>query len=383
MVTAEPAPPLVPLPLLTRFEDAADPAAYRALPDDWSLALADIVSSTQAIAEGRYKTVNMAGASVIAAIQNATGLSEAPFVFGGDGAFVALPPPAADAARGALAATRTWVGEELGLAMRTAFVPLSAIRAAGHDVRAARYCPSANVAYAMFAGGGASWAEGEMKAGRFAVPAAPPGTRPDLTGLSCRWSAIPARQGEVASLIVLPGDRGADPAFRALVDRVLALAASGERAGNPVPPEGPPMRLSHDGLGLEVREAARGPRRIAARLGVLFTARLMVYLHRTGRKLGTFDARRYARELAENADFRKFDDGLKMTIDAAPGRLDAIEALLSEAARRGECRYGMHRQSTALVTCIVPSPMQADHIHFVDGGEGGYAEAARRLKGAP
>ena len=32
------------------------------------------------------------------------------------------------------------------------------------------------------------------------------------------------------------------------------------------------------------------------------------------------------------------------------------------------------------MTCIVPSPMTRDHMHFVDGAAGGYAEAASRLK---
>jgi hypothetical protein len=32
------------------------------------------------------------------------------------------------------------------------------------------------------------------------------------------------------------------------------------------------------------------------------------------------------------------------------------------------------------MTCIVPSPLQRDHVHFVDGASGGYAMAASQLK---
>jgi hypothetical protein len=32
------------------------------------------------------------------------------------------------------------------------------------------------------------------------------------------------------------------------------------------------------------------------------------------------------------------------------------------------------------MTCIVPSYTADNHFHFIDGAEGGYAEAARRLK---
>src|SRR5215470_7967777 len=96
------------LPVFEEFEGVADAAKYRPLPDSWWLATADIVGSTQAIAAGRYKAVNMAGASVISAVLNAIGSRELPFVFGGDGALVAVPASALDATRRALAACRTW-----------------------------------------------------------------------------------------------------------------------------------------------------------------------------------------------------------------------------------------------------------------------------------
>ena len=79
-------------------------------------------------------------------------------------------------------------------------------------------------------------------------------------------------------------------------------------------------------------------------------------------------------------DFRKFDDGLKMTIDIDPVRLARIEALLEDATARGVCQFGLHRQSSALVTCIVPSLMSGDHMHFIDGASGGYAQAASQMK---
>jgi hypothetical protein len=53
------------------FSSLMDPALYSPLPDDWTIGVADIVESTRAIAEARYKAVNMAGAAVIAAVTNA------------------------------------------------------------------------------------------------------------------------------------------------------------------------------------------------------------------------------------------------------------------------------------------------------------------------
>ena len=79
------------IPVFSAFEGVADAANYRPLPDGWALATTDIVGSTSAIDQGRYKSVNMAGASVISALLNALGRRDLPFVFGGDGALVAFP----------------------------------------------------------------------------------------------------------------------------------------------------------------------------------------------------------------------------------------------------------------------------------------------------
>ncbi|MCB1467544.1 MAG: DUF3095 family protein, partial [Rhizobiaceae bacterium] len=81
------------VPLFSDFKGVADAVNYHPLPDDWLLAAADIVNSTDAITTGRYKAVNMAGASVISAILNALDHREMPYVFGGDGALVAVPGP--------------------------------------------------------------------------------------------------------------------------------------------------------------------------------------------------------------------------------------------------------------------------------------------------
>ena len=70
------------------FGKVLDPVNYHPLPADWLAGVADVVDSTGAIAAGRYKTVNMVGAAVIAAVLNATCGRQFPFFFGGDGKIV-------------------------------------------------------------------------------------------------------------------------------------------------------------------------------------------------------------------------------------------------------------------------------------------------------
>src|SRR3954470_15967498 len=157
------------LPVFDRFARLMDPSVYTPLPDGWVLGLSDIVRSTAAIAAGRYKAVNSAAAAVIAAVANALHDNECPFVFGGDGASFALPAEHASLGREALAGVAAWVRDDLDLEMRIALVPIEFIRAQGFDVRVARFAPSPDVSYAMFAGGGLAYAETQMKAGTFRI----------------------------------------------------------------------------------------------------------------------------------------------------------------------------------------------------------------------
>jgi hypothetical protein len=119
---------LATVPSFARFGQILDPQLYAALPDDWVVGLADVVSSTQAIEAGHYKNVNMAGAAVIAAVSNALGNAPYPFVFGGDGASFALPSDRAAAARQALACTAAFVVEVHIVPQRYVAPPPSPIR---------------------------------------------------------------------------------------------------------------------------------------------------------------------------------------------------------------------------------------------------------------
>jgi hypothetical protein len=368
------------LPIFDGFASIMDPARYQPLPDDWLIGLTDVTSSTQAIEAGRYKAVNTAGASVIAAISNALKGRKFPFVFGGDGASFAVSGRDETLAREALAATAAWVRDDLDLELRAALVPVSAVKGQGLNVSVARFAPSKNVSYAMFSGGGLAWADRAMKEGCFAVAPAASGSRPDLSGLSCRWNDIPASHGLILSLVVSPVTNG-DPAFRKLVESLLAELEQSSEVARPVPEAAPDVGWPPPGLDLEARASRqRGESLFLRRLRVGAATLLAYLIMRFGIRFEGFDPAVYRREVVENSDFRKYDDNLRMTLDCTPALADMIETRLTRAAAANIARFGLHRQPSAIMTCIVPSISESSHVHFVDGAAGGYALAARRLK---
>jgi hypothetical protein len=163
--------------------------------------------------------------------------------------------------------------------------------------------------------------------------------RPNLTGLSCDWAPFPSQRGEILSLLVEPRDDTSPEVFAALAKRVLAVFDAAPRQSHPLPAGVP---LSGD----------RGKQ---------------------------VDAKGWS-EVAASSDFRKFDDGLRLTLDCTPEQIDRVEAILVPARARGEINFGLHRQSHALMTCLVPSDKPDSHLHFLDGMGGGYARAAEMME---
>src|SRR6185295_14691412 len=110
-----------------------------------------------------------------------------------------------------------------GLDLRVATLPVSRVRAAGHDVTVARHRVAENYVQAVFAGGGMAWAERFMKdpatAAQCAIDAATP-ARGSHEGLECRWQDIPSPHGETVSLMVRAMGPDANAVYRALMEKI-------------------------------------------------------------------------------------------------------------------------------------------------------------------
>ena len=96
--------------------------------------------------------------------------------------------------------------------------------------------------------------------------------------------------------------------------------------------------------------------------------------------VGSFSSSHYKNTVSINSDFRKYGDGLYLTLDCPVAMVEKIEHCLEQASQRGIIDYGLHAQESALMTCVVPRPHQDDHFHFIDGAQGGYTQAATMMK---
>ncbi|MBI3549889.1 MAG: DUF3095 domain-containing protein [Elusimicrobia bacterium] len=362
-----------------QFSELTEDRHFLAVPDDWTVFIADVAGSTQAIEEGRYKDVNTLGAACIAAAQNAMERASFPYSFGGDGATLLAPPEYADRVAAALAGVRSMAARTFGMTLRVGRVSVGEIRKEGRSIEVARFHLASEQSITLFRGGGVLAAEAKVKdpSGRYLLPPGLAGES-DLQGLSCRWEAIPSRNGIILSLIVMARSISARPVYRSLIVEIDRVLGGDARLANPVNSAGMRYRTMAKLLNDERRYHASvlSPaflRRAAEIVGAVLVFRL-------GMPNPLFDTGQYFESLNAHADYRKFDDVLRMVIDCTKAQAEDIRSLLEELRAAGQVYYGVHESDAALMTCFVKGMSEGRHVHFIDGSAGGYALAAKQYK---
>ncbi len=375
------------LPALTDFEAVLDRRNYHALPADWFLFVTDVRNSTQAIREGRYRAVNMVGAACITAVLNRCRGSAVPYVFSGDGTLLAVPAALADGVMAALKGVAVMAAKQFALELRLGRVPVGELRADGFELAVAKFQLAGAEQLAMFAGNGLAEADRRIKipGNAYAFLPGDDTPAPDVSGLSCRWEPMASAHGEILTILVQSRlDEGAEgDYYKIFYARLLALTGLTPEKLNPVKIPALHTRWPPSTLALEARtHAGRGGwlARLWAGLGVLAHSfgGLLVFI--VGIPTPIIHPLRYKNSTVARSDYRKFDSMLRMVIDVPTDKVEVLLAFLEAEHRRGAIFYGVHRSATALMTCLVFSLLRDSHVHFIDGGDGGYALAAARLK---
>jgi len=371
---------------LESFADVTDLTNYAPAPDSWLVVVTDVRGSTRAIEAGRYRDVNALGVASIIGVKNALPDLEIPFVFGGDGATLLAPASRREAIESALRGTKKLATEAFSLELRTSLVPVAELRAHGHVPGVARLRSGPHTVLAMFAGSAFSVAEAWVKDPTRGVAyqvAAEGDSAVDFEGFECRWRPIPARRGSMTCLLVMALASDETEQVRIYQHVLGALQAIVDpHQARPVTAAGLQLTPTNGDFSVEARVRSQQP------AGDDFTrversARKQNTVGRVLTSLGVrafgFDAKKYKSEVAENTDFRKFDATLRMVLDLTEHEHSDVLALLEHERDAGRVVYGTHQASAALMTCLVRS-YDGDHLHFVDGADGGYALAAKQMK---
>jgi hypothetical protein len=373
---------------LKSFSEVVDSSKHIELPDDWFVIITDVLGSTKAIETGKYKQVNTVGACTIMAIKNVNRDIDIPYVFGGDGATLAIPPEMEAGCRNALLGAQKLARDGFSLDLRIGIVPVSFLRSKDCRVNIIKHQVSEHIVQAAITGRGWEYAEELVKG---------PDTRADyevvetekyipdadFSGFECRWQEIKSRKDHKNCLLVLsmkvePEEKITE--YQEIINKILEIYGPPSEH-HPLKQE--TLKLCFNPMVLMGEAMVQTDRSYWAMIKyvskMLFQNILGTYFFWKKIDTEAVEWSQYQGDVVNNSDYRKFDGMLKMVLDGSKGQENEIREYFEQKYQRGEIVYGIHTATSALLTCLVFSH-DKDHAHFVDASEGGYAMAAKYLK---
>lgn len=373
------------LPPIESFYSVTDTSVYEEIPDDWYLGITDIVNSSEASDIEGYKWVNILGAAPIVGLMNETEREPLPYTFSGDGCAFFVPPYLKEIAEKVLNATSIRGQQAFGLTLRTALIPVSALYEYGTTCRVAKLRTDSSFEQAVFTGGGLTLAENILKDptdNRFDL-IANGDEQADYSGLECRWDEVHNPGFKVFTyLIEAQGDNSIHTeTYKEILDQLQSIFDLDEKS-NPLTESQLNMSLRTKIISGEINFRTEGRRwwnRIRYTLDLIFRVLMGKLLMSTGTKTRSTDWSIYKKDMIRNSDHRKFDDMLRMVLSGTEDQGKQFEKVLSKLEQDDKVIYGSHISDSALITCMV-FDWQDEHLHFIDGGDGGYVQAALDMK---
>jgi hypothetical protein len=369
---------------LNSFEDVVNNKNHTNLPEDWWIIISDVMGSTNAIEAGKYREVNSIGASTIITILNVNRDIQVPYIFGGDGATLAVPPEMVHGAKEALLGAQKLSREGFSLDLRIGMIPVSELTTMDAWCKISKWQMSKDIVQAAISGRGWELAEQLIK---------DPDTRDkyevvetesikpnaDFTGFECRWNPVESRKDHKLCLLVQASSSEQMEFYnRFFLMKKKIYGSTSDH--HPLSLDLMSFPLHPSGLSpeLTIRNSSLISR-FFYRLNMLIENLIGTLVFSTGINLSFFNGTTYLEEFLHNTDYQKFEGMLKLVVDGSDEQSKQMEEFLEEEFQKENCIYGIFRAPQAIITCLIRS-YQGDHTHLVDGSNGGYAMAAKNFK---
>lgn len=347
------------------------------VPDNWHVVITDVKKSTEAVAEGLHETVNLLATGSIVAVLNIAYKARitVPFFFGGDGATFIIPPSLLDAAVQALVIHQQNTQRNFNLLLRVGTVAVVDIYKEGHDLNISKLRTAQLFSIPVLLGDGLIYAEKFIKGEDYRLTLHP-ATNDDLNlaGMECRWDKIkpPQDYDEVVSLLVTARDGIKQAsAFKKVIDRLDEIYGTPERR-KPISIPMLKLKATIEKIRFEMR--VRFKKFKPFYLLFQWIKMSLGYFYFRTKK-----GKKYLNELVDMSDTLVIDGKINTVISGTSQQRNLLEAELNKLERDGDINYGLFVSKESVMSCYIRS-LNEDHIHFVDGAEGGYTKAAGMLK---
>jgi hypothetical protein len=348
------------------------------IPSDWHVVLTDIKSSTKAIEAGQHEVVNLIATGSIIAVLNIAHKSgiTIPFFFGGDGATLIIPSEILGDCLNALNEHQQNSFENFDLFLRVGNMPVSEVYEKGFRLKIAKAKMNEFLSIPVILGGGLHYVESVIKGDKIDYKNLELLKNVlNLEGMECRWDRIkpPEDQHEILCLLVnsVNRDDQAD-VYRKILEKIEEIYGPHKKR-SPISIAGLSLNATLDRINSEmkVKTGKRSVKFFMKRMLATLIGKFYLKFNKEGKQ--------YLNTLIELTDTLVLDGRINTVISGLNKQHNILEEFLEEMERSGEISFGMHRSKESIMSCYVRD-RKDQHIHFVDGGDGGYTKAAGLLK---
>lgn len=352
--------------------------AFSAVPKNWHVILTDIKGSTGAVLSGASQNVNYIATGSIVTILNLAFKAKivVPFFFGGDGATFLVPDVLVELAVKKLMAYQSNVMQTFGLDLRVGSIPVEEIYKQGFKIRLSKYGLTKFFAIPVILGDGLNYAEDVIKDEFYKLDQATGELEDfDLDGMQCRWDQIspPADLQEILTLLIATPEVDKQALAFSKVLKAIDEIYGSVRKRQPISVEKLKLNTTYKRIKTEMRNRI-GKIKFFELLQTWFVTSFgpIYFLTNHGK--------RYLKRLVEMSDTLVMDGKINTVISGTAAQREKLFKVLDDLENGKEIIYGFHISNASVMSCYVRD-MKDDHIHFVDGAEGGYTKAAGILKG--
>ena len=351
---------------------------FQSVPDDWFVVLTDIKGSTENVRRGNQQQINLiASGSVIAALNIAHEAHiEIPFFFGGDGATVLAPSSIHASLLDALSEHQENTENNFGLSLRVGSMRVADLYEADQHLAIAKAARCPAFSMPLILGNGLAFAENKIKSNDDSSSNESGRAHElNLDGMECRWDKVypPGDADEVICLLAVSNSEAQMSVnFQAVLKCVEEIYGDSQQR-NPISQEKLALKPSLGRISTEMR----------CKTGGFDWHYLLENWFRTLIGPGYFrfteEGRAYVESLPKLADTLVMDGRVNTVISGSPDQRIQLLTKLGNLENAGSITFGYDVSKASVMSCYVRD-RHDQHIHFVDGENGGYTNAAIMLK---
>lgn len=351
---------------------------FAKIPDDWYVVLTDIKDSTTSINSGKHEVINLIATGSIIAVLNIAHEAKitVPFFFGGDGATMVIPSKILDECLNALNEHQINSYNNFDLFLRVGNVSVAEIYKQGYKLNIAKAKINEHLSIPIILGGGLHYAEKIIK-GTKNIYDSPELIKKslNLTGMECRWDKIkpPEEQHEILCLLVNSRDRDNQAVvYKKVLDKIEQIYGSHKKR-SPISLAGLKLNAAMERINSEMK-VKHGNRNFKFMLKRTFSTAVGKFYLRFNK-----EGQNYLNTLIKLTDTLVLDGRINTVISGMSHQHNEFQDFLKDMESEGEINFGTHRSKESIMSCYVRD-RKDQHIHFVDGGDGGYTKAAGVMK---